>query len=127
MSTRLAIAEAGLRALEEILADVLDILAEVKAKQDEMPQDHDARRTDQRRRWWQRLGNNNSIFGRARLPIQSKLMLDRALLKSHHTSVLDEIPKDDLAFWKGMGRTAITGLFLMTVFMIGLYQLLNHN
>ena len=42
--------------MEEILADVLDILAEVKANQDEMRQDHDARLgrverllTDQRR------------------------------------------------------------------------------
>jgi hypothetical protein len=132
--TRLAVAEAELRAMEEILADVLDILAEVKANQDEMRQDHDARLgrverllTDQRRLWWQRLGNDNSIFGRARAPIQANLMLITKLIKDHNMSVLDQIQKDDLAFWKGMGRTAIVGLFLTAVFMIGLYQLLNHN
>ena len=120
--------------MEEILADVLDILAEVKANQDEMRQDHDARLgrverllTDQRRPWWQRLGNGNSIFGRARAPIQANLMLITTLIKDHNMSVLDQIQKDDLAFWKGMGRTAIIGLFLTAVFMIGLYQLLNHN
>ena len=71
--TRLAVAEAELRAVKEILADVLEILAEMKANQDEMRQDHDARRgraerplTDRRRPWWRRLGNHNSIFGRAR-------------------------------------------------------------
>jgi len=134
LSTRLAVAEAELRAVEEILADVLDILAEVKANQDEIRQDYNARRglaerplTDQRWPWWQRLRNNNSVFGRARLPIPFKLMLIRVLLKVRNMSAPDGIPKDDLAFWKGMGRTAITGLFLMTVFMIGLYQLLNHN
>jgi hypothetical protein len=132
--TRPAVAEAELRAMEEILADVLDILAEVKANQDEMRQDHDARLgrverllTDQRRPWWQRLGNDNSIFGRARAPIQANLMLITTLIKDHNMSVLDQIQKDDLAFWKGMGRTAIIGLFLTAVFMIGLYQLLNHN
>ena len=129
MFTRPAVAEAELRAIEEILADVLDILAEVNARQD-----HDARLgrverllTDQRRPWWQRLGNDNSIFGRARAPIQANLMLITTLIKDHNMSVLDQIQKDDLAFWKGMGRTAIIGLFLTAVFMIGLYQLLNHN
>lgn len=132
--TRLAVAEAELRAVKEILADVLDILAEMKANQDEMRQDHDARRgrperllADQRRPWWRRLGNHNSIFGRAGLPIRANLILIRAFLKHHNTSALDQIPKDDLAFWKGMGRAAIAGLFLISVFMIGLYQLLYHN
>ena len=120
--------------MEEILADVLDILAKVKANQDEMRQDHDARLgrlerllTEQRRPWWQRLGNDNSIFGRARAPIQANLTLFIALLKDHNKSVLYQIQKDDLVFWKSMGRTAIVGLFLTAVFTIGLYQLLNHN
>jgi hypothetical protein len=88
--TRPAVAEAELRAMEEILADVLDILAEVKANQDEMRQDHDARLgrverllTDQRRPWWQRLGNDNSIFGRARAPIQANLMLITTLISAY--------------------------------------------
>jgi hypothetical protein len=42
-------------------------------------------------------------------------------------SVPHQIPKDDLVFWKNMGRTVIIGLFLTAVFTIGLYQLLNHN
>jgi hypothetical protein len=132
--TRPAVAEAELRAMEEILADVLDILAEVKANQDEMRRDHDARLgrverllTDQRRPWWQRLGNDNSMFGRARAPIRANLMLITALLKDYNMSVLHQIPKDDLAFWKSIGRTAIIGLFLTAVFTIGLYELLNHN
>ncbi len=48
-------------------------------------------------------------------------------MKEHYKSAVEQIQKDDLSFWKGMGRTAIAGLFLMVVFMIGLYQLLNHN
>ncbi len=120
--------------MEEILADVLDILAKVKSNQDEMRQDHDARLgrverllTVQRRPWSQRLGNDNSIFGRARAPIQANLMLITALLKNHNMSVLYQIRKDDFVFWKSMGRTVIIGLFLTAVFTIGLYQLLNHN
>jgi hypothetical protein len=132
--TRLAVAEAELRAMEEILADVLDILAEVKANQDQMRQAHDTRLgrverllTDQRRPWWQRLGNDNSIFGRARAPIQARLSHIIALLKDHNKSVLYQIPKDDFVFWKSIGRTVIIGLFLTAAFTIGLYQLLNHN
>jgi hypothetical protein len=131
--TRLAVAEAELRAMEEILADVLDILAEVKADQDQMRQDHDAPLgrverllTDQRRPWWQRLGNHNSIFRRARAPIQAKLTLITALLKDH-MSVLYQIRKNDFVFLQNMGRTVIIGLFLTAVFTIGLYELLNHN
>jgi hypothetical protein len=131
--TRLAVAEAELQAVEDILADVLDILAEVKANQDEIRQDRDARHAsaerlppDQRRPWWRRLGKDVSIFGRARRQIQANLTLIRTLRK-HNISTLDRIRKDDLAFWKGMGRTAITGLFLIALFVIGLYQFLNHN
>ena len=122
MFTRLAVAEAELRTMEEILADVLDILAEVKANQDQMRQNHDARLgrverllTDQQRPWWQRLGNDSSIFGRARAPIQAKLTLVTALLKDHNKSVLYQIQKDDLVFWKSMGRTAVIGLFLSLI------------
>ena len=103
--------------MEEILAEVLNILAEVKANQDEMRQDHDARLgrverllTDQRRPWWQRLGNDNSIFGRARAPIQANLMLITALMRDHDMSVLYQIQKDDLVFWTSMGSAVIIGL-----------------
>jgi hypothetical protein len=120
--------------MEETLADVLDILAEVRADQDQMRQDHDARLgrverllTDQRRPWWQRLGNHNSIFRRARAPIQANLTLITALLKDHTMSMLYQIRKDDFVFWQSMGRTVIIGLFLTAVFTIGLYELLNHN
>jgi len=132
--TRLASAEAELRAVKEILAEVLDILAEVKANQDKLRQDHDKRceraerlLTDQRRPWWQRLGEDNSIVGRARLPMQAKLTLVRALLKDHNLFAQNQIPKSELTFWKDMGRTAITVLFLMTVIMVGLHELLNHD
>jgi len=132
--TRLAVAEAELRAVKEILADVLDILAEVKANQDKMRQDRDARGggaerllTDQRLPWWRRLRNDNSILGRARLRIQVDLMFIKNLIKDRNASVLGHIPKDDIEFWRGAGRTAIAGLFLMAVFMIGVYQLIRRD
>ena len=103
--TRLASAEAELRAVKEILAEVLDILAEVKANQDKLRQDHDKRceraerlLTVQRRPWWQRLGEDNSIVGRARLPMQAKLTLIRALLKGHNLFVQNQITKSELKF-----------------------------
>ncbi len=120
LSTRLAAAEAELRSIEEVLADVLDILAAVKASQDEMRQNHDAPGgraerlgTEQWRTWWRRLSKSLSILGRARLPIHPIMPTG------------DQVQKDELAFWKSMGRIAVTGLFLMTIFMIGLYQLMN--
>lgn len=118
--TRVADTEAELRALEEILADVLDILAEVKAGQEEIRQNADARggpakrdMTDQQRTWRQRVGNAISFFGRLRFPIHPDM------------SMPDQVHEDELSFWRITGRIAVAGLFLMTVFMLGLYQLLN--
>jgi hypothetical protein len=132
--TRLASAEAELRALKEILPEVLDILAEVNVNQDKIRQEHDERcerverlLTDQRRWWWQRLGEGNSVLRPARLSMQAKLMLIRALLKDHDLFSLNQLSKNELTFWKDMGRTAITVLFLMAVLMIGLHELLNQN
>ncbi len=106
--------------MEEILADVLDILAEVKADQNAIRQNHQvqggqAKRdvTNQRRTWWRRLVSALSFFGRTRFPIHRS------------TSTLDQVQSDELAFWKSTGRIAVVGLFLMTIFMIGLYRLLN--
>ncbi len=120
MFTRLAATEAELRAMEEILADVLDILAEVKANQNEIRQNHDTQgglvkcdTTDQQRTWRQRLGNAISFFGRLRFPIHPDM------------SMPDQVHEDELSFWGITGRIAVAGLFLMTIFMIGLYQLLN--
>ena len=117
--TRVAATEAELRALEDILADVLDILAEVKANQDWSrqnadPQDGQAKRptTDQQRTWRQRL-SDTSVFRRGRFA------------RCRPRSVLDQRKDDELAFWKITGRIAGICLFLMTVFLIGLYQLLN--
>lgn len=60
--TRLAVAEAELQAMKDLLAEVLDKLAEVEASQDELRQDCDEWRgraerllTDQRRPWWRRV------------------------------------------------------------------------
>jgi hypothetical protein len=131
--TRLAGAEAELQAVEEVLAAVLDVLAELKANQDQMRQDHDARYGRAERlladqlRSRQPLGDGDSVFGRVRSPIQASLTRVRFLLNCIHVpAALDLIRKDETDFWKGMGRTAITGLFLIAVFMIG-YQLLNQN
>jgi len=132
--TRVAAAEAELLAIQDILADVLDILAEMKANQNEIRQDPDARRgraerlmADQRRPWWPKLGNNISNFVRARFPIQPKIMLIIALLRRNNMSALDQVQNEELAFWKSIGRIAITGLFVLTSFVIGLYQLINHS
>jgi hypothetical protein len=120
LSTRLAAAEAELQSIEEVLADVLDILAAVKASQDEMRENHDARDgraerhgTEKQRPSSWRLSKGLSILGRARLP------MDPVIPEG------DQVQKDELAFWKTMGRIAVAGLFLMTIFMIGLYQLMN--
>ena len=32
-----------------------------------------------------------------------------------------QVQNEEIAFWKSMGRIAITGLFLLTSFVIGLY------
>jgi hypothetical protein len=60
--TRLAVAEAELRAMKEMLAKLLDVLADVTANQDELRQDHDDWRwwaervlADQRKSWWRRV------------------------------------------------------------------------
>jgi hypothetical protein len=117
--TRVAATEAEVRALEEILADVLDILSEVKANQDEIRRNRDApggqtnhQITDQRRTWRQRLGAI-SIFRRVRFPTHRRRF------------VRDQVKEDELTFWKITGRIAVTGLFFMTIFLIGLYHLIN--
>ncbi len=132
--TRIAAAEEELRAIQDILANVLDILAEVKANQDEIRQDPDARRgraerhmVDQRRERWQRLRSNIFIFARTRFPIQPKIMQFIGLFRKNSMFTLDQAQNEELAFWKVMGRIAITGLVLMTTFVIGLYQLINHS
>jgi hypothetical protein len=117
--TRVAATEAELRALEDILADVLDILAEVKANQDESRRNPDAAggaakrpATDQRRTWRQRLGAL-FLFRRPRFPGRRR------------KSVPDRATEDEMAFWKITGRIAAVCLALVTVFLIGLYHLLN--
>jgi len=60
--TPLAVAEAELQTMKDLLAEVLDKLAEVEASQDELRQDRDEWRgrterllTDLRRPWWRRV------------------------------------------------------------------------
>lgn len=131
--SRVAATEAELRAVEDILADVLDILAQVKAKQDEIRQDPDAqsgqaeRPVTAQRRPWRRLKKAMSRFRRARFPRQPDIKVMSALLRKKQMSELDETQKDEFAFWRIIGKIAITSLFLMSVFMIGLYRLINHN
>ena len=121
--SRVSATEAELQAVQDILADVLEVLAQVKASQDEIRQNHDARRgpeqprvMDRRRPWLGRLRNAFPAFGRDRSP---------SAPDSAPRPALDPGEKDELSFWKIIGRVAITGLFLTTVFMIGLYKLMN--
>ena len=37
------------------------------------------------------------------------------------------INNEDFVFWKDLARTAITGLFLLSLFVIGMYQLLKYG
>jgi hypothetical protein len=123
-----------LRAVEDILADVLDILAQVKAKQDEIRQDHHPQSglaehlvTDQQRSWRRRLRKVLPRFHRGRFPRQDDIKVMSALLRKRQMPELDEIQRDEHAFWKIIGRIAVTSLFLMSIFAIGLYRLMNHN
>jgi hypothetical protein len=122
--TRLAAAEVELRSVKDTLAEVLDVLAELKATQDAMREGEAERRraepllTGRQRPWW-RVDDAVSILGRALLPIREKLNRIRIL----NAAALDGFYNDDLVFWRDMARISITGLFLLTIFMIGLYQL----
>ena len=60
--SRLIVAEAELRAMKNMLAEILDKLAEVEANQDELRQDQEERwrvaerlLTDRRPSWWRRV------------------------------------------------------------------------
>ncbi len=130
--TRLAAAEDELRSVKDTLAEVLAVLAEIKATQDAMRQDHDEPRRAKPfpigQQWrWRQSGGGGSIVGRALLSIQAIPSRVRTLIENRNAGEADEITGDELVFWKEIARTAITGLFLLTIFMIGLYHLLNHG
>ena len=64
--SRLIVAEAELRAMKNMLAEILDKLAEVEANQDELRQDQEERwrvaerlLTDRRPSWWRRVVGDN--------------------------------------------------------------------
>jgi len=132
--TRLAVAEAELRAVKDMLAEVLDVIAEVKANQDEMRQDHDERRraerlhlTERRRPWRTRMRMEYSIVRRALLPIQAHLARMRTTFKVPIMPGLARNAEDELPLLKELRRIAITGLFLLMIIVIALYQLIDHR
>jgi hypothetical protein len=51
----------------------------------------------------------------------------RTFFTDRNAPATDRNARYDSAFWKDMGGTAITGLFLLTGFVIGLHQLLKHD
>ena len=114
--TRVAAAEEELRAVEDILAEVLDILAEVKANQDKIRQDHNARGEPvERRRPWRRLSDG------------ALALFQRAGMNFRGFFTRQPNPRDERTFWKIIGRIAIAGLFLMTIFLVGLYRLVSNG
>ena len=130
--TRLAVAEDELRFVKDTLAEVLDVLAEMKASQDAMRRDDDERRraesfpTDRHRRWG-RVEGDGPILGHALLSIQAIPIQTKTLLENWYKGEAGEIAGDEPVFWKEIARTAITGLFLLTIFIIGLYHFLNYG
>lgn len=125
--TRVAATEEELRTVEDILAEVLDILAEVKANQDKIRQDHDARRdvaerpTRDRGQLWRRLRDGvGSLTQRAGTPFSQ-------LFAGNPWRELNSSQKDERTFWKIIGQIAIAGLFLMTIFLVGLYRLISNG
>ncbi len=122
--TRLASAEEELRSVKDTLAEVLDVLADLKATQDAMREGEAGRRraepllTDRQKPRW-RVEDAVSILGRALLPIRDKLNR----IRISNAAASERFYNDDLVFWRDMARISITGLFLLTIFMIGLYKL----
>jgi hypothetical protein len=125
--TRVAATEEELRTVEDILAKVLDILAEVKANQDKIRQDHDARRelaeraVSNRGRSWRRLRESiRSLSWHAGMPFSRLFARDPSREP-------EPSQRDERTFWKIIGRIAIAGLFLMTIFLVGLYRLVSNG
>lgn len=130
MFSRIAAVEAEVQSVKDVLDQMLDILADMKANQDEMRRGRDGPdgaapvSTEPRlpRRWRARQG----VF--ARLRTLRRISFGRFLrpgpLADREEPGADH---DDHAFWRVMARSAIAGLFLLTVFMIGLYQLLRQG
>ena len=125
--TRLAVAEEELRAVTETLAQVLDVVAEMRANQDQMREDLDERLlANQRRPWWPPR-DDASLLARAVLSIRSKFTGAQTSPEEFYGREPHTITTDDVIFWKELARTTITGLFLLSIFMIGVYQLLKYG
>ena len=124
--TRVAAAEEELRTVEGVLAEVLDILAEVKANQDMIRQDHDERRERADRRPSDRGRLGRRIGDRARSLVQ-RMGAPFGFLFGSRADEPDPPHKEERSFWKIIGRIAIAGLFLMTIFLAGLYRLISNG
>ncbi len=130
--TRLTAAEEELRTVTETLAQILDVLAEMRANQEQMRADLDERLladqplTDQRRPWWPPR-DDASFLSRALRSIRGKITGAQTSSDVFDGREPHTISNDDVVFWKELARTAITGLFLLSIFMIGVYQLLKYG
>ena len=128
--TRVAAVEAELQSVKDALDQMLDILAEMKANQDEMRRERDesggvapaSMDPSFPRRWRMRQGVIARMRALRRIGV-SRIMRVGSLAE-HDEAATDH---DDHAYWKVMARSAIAGLFLLTVFMIGLYRLLKQG
>ena len=130
--TRLAVAEEELRVVKETLAQVLDVLAEMRTSQDQMREDLDDRLladqplTNQRRPPWPPQ-DDPSLFARALLSVRSRINGIQTSLEEFNSHDPVGISNEDFVFWKDLARAAITGLFLLSIFVIGMYQLLKYQ
>ena len=126
--TRLAVAEEKLRAVQDTLAQVLDVLAETRANQDQMRKDLDDRlledQTSTYQRPWPAPHRDASFFTRALLLMRSRIIGIKTSFAEFNIHELAKSRREDFVFWKDLARIAITGLFLLSIFVAGMYQLL---
>jgi hypothetical protein len=127
--TRLAVAEEELRAVQDTLAQVLDVLAEMRANQDQMREDLDDRllaeqSSTNQRRPWSAPHRDAFFFTRALLLVRSRIIGIKNSFAEFNIHESAKGSHEDLVFWKDLARIAITGLFLLSIFVAGMYQLL---
>jgi hypothetical protein len=120
--TRLTAAEEELRTVKERLAEIVDVIAELKASEDATLLAHATTVEPDRRPT-----GIGGLLARARVTAYNGLRWLGTTLVDTGDSLRSRVSTDDLSFWKEMGRTAIAGVVLLAIFAIGVYQLVKHS